>query len=103
MSQTENQWEEVSQIETELKRHMVALGIDWHDEAAMIQLAAECKVFGPANAQAAYASHDQRRITKAELFGLVSVMLRTMESAALARRDVHGGEVWKALGKHFYT
>jgi hypothetical protein len=103
MSQTENQWDEVSQIETELMRHMVALGIDWHDEAAMMQLASECKVFGPANAHAAYATHDQRLITKAELFGLVSVMLRTMESAALAKRDVHGGEVWKALGKHFYT
>jgi len=103
MSQIENQWDEVSQIETELMRHMMVLGLDWHDAAAMSQLAAECKVFGPGNAQAAYASKDQRLITKAELFGLVSVMIRTMESAARDSRDVHGGEVWKALGKHFYT
>lgn len=103
MSQTENHWDEVSQIEIELKRHMIALGLNWHDEAAMIQLASECKAFGPANAQAAYASKEQRLITKAELFGLVSVMMQTMESAARERREVHGGEVWKALGKHFYT
>ena len=103
MSQNENHWDEVSQIETELKRRMIALGLDWHSEAVMMQLASECKVFGPGNAQAAYASHDQRLITKAELFGLVSVMLRTMESAAREGRDVHGGEVWKAIGRHFYT
>lgn len=103
MSQIENHWVEVSQIETELMRHMIALGLDWHDEAAMTQLANECKVFGPANAQAAYAAHDQRLITKAELCGLVSLMLRTMENAARETRDVHGGEVWKALGKHLYT
>jgi len=103
MSQNENHWYEVYQIEIELMRHMVALGLDWHDEAAMTRLASECKAFGPADAQAAYVSKEQRLITKAELFGLVSVMLQTMESAARERRDVHGGEVWKALGKHLYT
>jgi hypothetical protein len=103
MSQNVNHWDEVSQIETELMRHMIALGLDWHDEAAMSLLAAECKTFGPSNAQAAYASKDQRLITKAQLFGLVSTMIQTMESAAKENRDVHGGEVWKAFGKHLYT
>lgn len=103
MSQTENHWDEISHIEAELKKIMIALGIDWHDEFAMQQLASECKLFGPANADAAYASKDQRLMTKAKLFGLVSVMMQTMESAAREQRDVHGGEVWKALGKHFYT
>lgn len=102
MSQSENHWEEVSLIETELMRHMLALGLDWHNETAMAQLAAECKVFGPRNAQAAYASKDQRLITKAQLFGLVSTMIQTMESAARDSRDVHGGEVWKAFAKHLY-
>jgi len=103
MSQIENHWDEVSQIEIQIMRHMMALGLDWHDEAAMTLLASECKIFGPANAQAAYASNEQKLITKAELFGLVSVMIRTMENAARENRDVHGGEVWKALGKHLYT
>ena len=103
MSQNENHWNEVYQIEIELMRHMVVLGLDWHDEAAMMKLAAECKVFGPANAQAAYASGEQNQITKAEFFGLVSVMIRTMESAARDGRHVHGGDAWKAFGKHLYT
>jgi hypothetical protein len=103
MSQTENHWEEVSQIETELTRYLIALGINWHDDAAMSQLVSECKVFGPSNAQAAYASKDRRNISKAALFGLISVMFRTMESAARDKRDVHGGQVWKAFGKHLYA
>jgi len=102
MSQTENHWSEISQIETALLRHMVALGLDWNDEAAMSMLASECKIYGPANAKAAYASKNQALITKAEMFGLVTVMIRTMESAAVEGRDVHGGEVWKAFGKHLY-
>lgn len=103
MSQTENHWAEVANIEIELQRYMIVLGMDWHDTFAMSQLAAECKNFGPDNAKAAYATHDQRLITKAKLFGLVSMMLQTMESAALDNRDVHGGEVWKAFAKHLYT
>ena len=81
---------------------MLALGLDWHDEAAMIQLATECKTFGPSDAKTAYASKDQRLITKAQFFGLVSTMIQTMENAAIEHRDVHGGEVWKAFGKHLY-
>lgn len=103
MSQAENHWTEVSQIETELMRHMIAMGLDWHNEAAMIALANECKTFGPDNVKAAYASKDRTRITKAEFFGLASMMLKTMENAANEGRDVHGGEVWKAFGKHLYT
>lgn len=102
MSQIENHWDEVAQIETELRRYMMALGLDWHDEAAMEQLASECKAFGPSEAHAAYASHDSKLINKAKIFGLASMMMRTMESAAREDRDVHGGEVWKAFGKHLY-
>ena len=103
MSQLEDHWNEVSRIETELLRKMTVLGLDWHDNAAMEQLASECKAFHSADADAAYASHDTRRITKAQLFGLASLMLRTMENAAREGRDVHAGEVWKAFGKHLYS
>jgi hypothetical protein len=102
MSQIENHHDEVSSIETRLMRHMIALGLDWHDEVTMIHLAAECKTFGPAQANAAFASHDRTQKTKAELFALASLMLQTMASAAGDNRDVHGGEVWKAFGKHLY-
>ena len=103
MSQIEKHLDEVSRIETEMLRKMTVLGLDWHDDAAMAQLAAECKAFHPANADAAYASHDMKKIVKAELFGLASVMLRAMENAALEGREVHAGEVWKAFGKHLYS
>ncbi|MFA6922244.1 MAG: hypothetical protein WC216_10400 [Gallionella sp.] len=103
MSQIEHHSNEIAQIEIELMRKMIALGIDWHDASAMKQLAAECKVFGPENAKAAYASDDQTRKTRAELFSLASLMIQTMENATLEGRDVHGGEVWKAFGRHLYS
>lgn len=103
MSQLEHHWDEVAQIEIALMRKMIALNLDWHDAMAMKKLAEECKSFGPAQAEAAYASGDQQRITKAELFSLASLMMGSMEDASLERRDVHGGEVWKAFGKHLYS
>lgn len=103
MSQIENHWAEVSRIETELQRKMIALGVDWHNETAMTLLAMECKSFGPEDAKAARASHEPKRILKAEIFALASLMLQIMGDAALQERDVHGGEVWKAFGKHLYT
>ena len=103
MSQIENQWEQIKQIKTEIMRHMLALGLDWHDEVAMAQLARECKAFSAANAQAAYASGDRTLKTRAELFAMVSIMIKTMEEAANENRDVHGGEVWKAFAKHLYS
>ncbi len=102
MSQIEDHWNEVSRIETEMLRKMTALGLDWHDDRAMAQLALECKTFRPADADAAYASHDPAKMAKAEIFALASLMLRAMENAALEGRDVHAGEVWKAFGKHLY-
>lgn len=102
MSQTENHWAEVRHIETELQRKMIALGLDWHDEAAMTLLAAECKAFSPAEANAAFVSKDRARITKAEIFALASLMLRAMEDAAMEGREVHGGEAWKAFSRHLY-
>jgi len=103
MSQIENHWDEVGQIEIEMIRHLLALGIDWHDDAAMKRLADECKKFGPKQAKAAYASQDRTQKTRAEFFALISVMLRTMENAAEENRDVHAGDVWKALAKHLYS
>ncbi len=102
MSEVENHWAEVRQIETQLLRHLLALGVDWQNEMQMQALANECKTFGPQNAHAAYAAHDARQVTRAELFGLVSIMVKTMESAAKDERDVHAGPVWKAFAKHLY-
>ena len=77
-------------------------GTELFRKMVQAQLASECRRFGPADANAAYASHDQARMAKAELFALASLMLRAMENAAQEGRDVHAGEVWKAFGKHLY-
>lgn len=102
MSQIEHHSNEIAQIELELKRKMIALNLDWHDTQAMAQLAAECKVFGPEQARVAFASGDHAKKARAELFSLASLMMQTMENATLEGREVHGGEVWKAFGRHLY-
>ncbi|MFZ2302121.1 MAG: hypothetical protein WAW10_09670 [Gallionella sp.] len=102
MSQIEDHRSETSHIEIELMRKMLALGLDWRDDAAMKRLASECKAFGPEQARAAFASNDTQAKTKAEIFVLASLMMKTMGSAANESREVHGGEVWKAFGKHLY-
>lgn len=102
MSQIEDHKTETSLIERELMRKMLVLGLDWHDDATMKKLASECKVFGPEQAQAAFASNEGAAKTKAELFVLASLMMKTMANAANESREVHGGEVWKAFGKHLH-
>ena len=102
MSQIEDHRTETSLIERELMRKMLALGLDWHDDAAMKKLAGECKAFGPEQAQAAFAHGDGEAKIKAEIFALASLMMKTMGSAANDDREVHGGDVWKAFGKHLY-
>ncbi|MDO8464414.1 MAG: hypothetical protein Q7S46_04050 [Gallionella sp.] len=102
MSQIEDHRSETSHIEIELMRKMLALGLDWRDDAAMKKLASECKAFGPNQAQAAFTSNNGESKIKADIFVLASLMMKTMESAAYEGREVHGGEVWKAFGKHLY-
>lgn len=103
MSEIENHWAEVFNIESEMKIKLMALRMDWHDAAAMRLLAGECRSFGPEQAAAAYASHDRERKLKVEFFALVSIMMRTMESAANDGREVHAGDAWKAFSKYLYV
>ena len=102
MSQIEDHKTETSLIERELMRKMLVLGLDWHDSATMKKLASECKAFGPEQAQAVFALNGGEAKIKAEIFVLASLMMKTMANAANEGREVHGGEVWKAFGKHLY-
>jgi hypothetical protein len=103
MSQIEHHWVEAARIETELMRKLIMLGLDWRDESAMTLLAMECNTFGPEEAKAAHASQGPGRIWKAEIFASASLMLQIMGDAAPQERDVYGGEIWKAFGRHLYV
>lgn len=100
MSGFENYRREALEIEQEIERKGIALGIDWADEVQVRTLAREALNQGTVETHAAAIdSHDRHALTKAELFGLAALMLKTMEQSAQDGMLTHGGPAWKAFGK----
>jgi hypothetical protein len=100
MSGFENYARELREIETEIERKGIALGIDWNDEPQVRALAREAIDHSAADLKRA-ASHpeDHQLHAKVELFGLAQLMLKTMEETADVGFQTHGGKVWKAFGR----
>lgn len=98
MSGFENYARDTAEIEMEIVRKGIALGIDWNDELAMRQLACEALDFSPAAAHlSASVALDYRQLARIELFGLAGVMLKTMAESAEQGLETHGGPAWKAF------
>jgi len=104
MSGFENYTRDTSEIERELVRKGIALGIDWTDELAVKALAREAvEHLADSVKVAASGSPDQRLMTRIDLFGLAGIMLRTMEKSAGQGMESHGGEAWKAFAKALWA
>ena len=96
----ENYRQEADAIEKEIERKGVALGIDWSDEVQVRALAREALAdAGGAASQAARHLDDRDALTRAELFGLAALMLKTMEQSAQEGMHTHGGPIWKTFGR----
>lgn len=99
MSGFENYSREAQQIEHEIERKGVVLGIDWNDEAQVRQLAREaieCRL-DPEHPECT-SSNPQTR-ARIELFGLAQLMLTVMKESANQNLITHGGAAWKAFAK----
>ncbi len=90
------------ELEREIIRRGIALGLDWSDTARLRALArealsctTECRLD-----LLRHPDHDQRR--KGELFALSELMLHTMRQSALIGVHTSGGPVWKAFGRALY-
>lgn len=98
MAGFENYGEETREIEQEIERKGVVLGIDWNDEAQVRALAREAldhsisEVHIPATGPV-----DHKLMAKLDLFGLAGIMLKTMEESAGVGVESHGGTAWKAF------
>lgn len=104
MSGFENYARNTSEIEHEIERKGIALGIDWHDEVQVRILAREAFDHVAADVKLdASAPVDYRRLAKLELFGLAGIMLRTMEESAENGVESHGGDAWKAFAKALWA
>lgn len=95
-------WENLREIEQEIVRKGVALGIDWTNQTQLRLLADEALAH---HAEAALStangdsSSSYQARAKTELFGLAALMLRTMERCALEGSLAHGGPAWKAFAR----
>lgn len=88
------------EIETQIARLGIALGIKWDDEAQVLDLAKESLYHSKeALAQFSQNHNDYRLKAKMELFGLAALMMQIMKDSADEGIHTHGGVAWKAFSK----
>ena len=103
MSGFENYSREALQIEHEIERKGVVLGIDWNDAEQVRQLAREaieCRL-DPEHPECT--SSDPQTRARIELFGLAQLMLTVMKESANADIHTHGGAAWKAFARALWA
>jgi len=103
MAGYENYGRETREIEQEIERKGVVLGIDWSDEFQVRTLAKEALDHDHELKLAATSPIDYRLLAKIELFGLAGIMLKTMAESASHGIESHGGEAWKAFAKALWA
>lgn len=99
MAQFEDQQGDALDISRQIARDLVVLGIDWNDPAAMREIAREALSYKAVRVAGAPHSAEPLSRTKLELFGLIGLMLKTMEEGAEYGNHIHGSDVWKAMAK----
>ena len=99
MSGFEHYSSDAEELEHEIAKFGVALGIDWDHHSAVRALAREALQGGASHIEALVRSADPNQHAKGKLFALGVMMLRTMESSAEEGIHTHGGPCWKAFGR----
>lgn len=100
----ENYARETAEIESEIVRKGIALGIDWGDEAQVRALAREALDHLAEDLHiAATEPPDYRLLAKVDLFGLAGVMLATMIKSAGQGIESHGGPAWKSFARALWA
>ena len=87
------------ELEREILKRGILLGIDWNDAPAVRQLAREALAGGASHTDELAHRADIRERARGELFALSVLMLRVMQESAAIGVHTHGGPVWKAFGR----
>jgi hypothetical protein len=96
--------EEAHELEKQVVRMGIALGINWSDEAQVRELAREALNNGSRDIHEATKHEDCCMMAKAELFAVAALMLRVMEKSAESEGVMtHGGPAWKAFAHALWT
>ncbi len=99
----ENYAAEAEQLEQEIARKGVVLGIDWADAEQVRGLAREALAVHPAAATGADWPADPTAQARLELFALAQLMLTVMRQSAEDDIHTHGGPVWKAFARALWN
>lgn len=99
MSGFEHFARDADQLEREILKRGILLGLAWDDRARMQSLAREALEGGASHTRALLIDPDPRLRARGELFALGVLMLRLMEDSAETGVHTHGGPAWKAFGR----
>lgn len=95
----ENYAKEAQDIEREIIRRGLVLGIDWEDEGQVQLLAREALACRDPENNPECRPDEPKALAKIELFGLIQLMLMVMRQSADENMLTHGGQVWKILAR----
>ncbi|MBN8442922.1 MAG: hypothetical protein J0M28_14655 [Thauera sp.] len=90
------------EVEHEMIKRGIALGLDWSDAAHLRALAREALSCTPECRIGLLRHPDYAQRGKGELFALSELMLNTMRQSAQIGVHTSGGAVWKAFGRALY-
>lgn len=104
MAGFENYGADTGEIELEIERKGIVLGVDWSDEVQVRALAREALDHLQKDITIATSGQlDYKLLAKVDLFGLAGMMLKTMEESASIGMESHGGDAWKAFAKALWA
>ena len=95
----ENYAAEAAQLETEIARKGIILGIDWNNDAQVNAIARRALTSHVDTLELDHPAASAKGMATLELVGLSQLMLRVMKESADDGIITHGGPVWKALGR----
>ena len=103
MADFEHYSDTANRIALEVERKLVALNIDWHDDSAMQQLAAEALEYDKSRKFPGLEKSSAGQLAHMELCGLIALMHDTIAEGAIDGQEVHGSDAWKALARALWT
>ncbi|RTL54270.1 MAG: hypothetical protein EKK46_08395 [Rhodocyclaceae bacterium] len=100
MANFENFAAEALQLETEIARKGVAIGIDWDNAVQVRTLARQALACHGDTIQLDCSPSSPEGLAKIEIFGLAQLMLKVMAQSAEEEGILtHGGKVWKSFAR----
>ncbi len=88
------------EIEVEIERMGVVLGVDWENDSQVLALATESLQRIREDCQEFELHHDDYQLkARMILFALANMMMELMANSAWKGVDTHGGPAWKAFSR----